>query len=67
MSDTIIIQKGNRRAEIDGLRVKLLRLRNKKKPEGIWPEVQVPDAVSRLYAAQAWAMKGFIDKELLKH
>lgn len=67
MTDKIIIQQGNRRAEIDGAYVKLLRLRNKRKPEGVWPEVCVPDKTGRLYAAHAWALKGCIDDEVLKH
>lgn len=57
----IIITCGSRRAEIDGQRVRLLKLHNKKKPTGVWPETVVPDAVARLYAAQAWAIKGYIE------
>lgn len=67
MVETLIIQQGMRRAEINGQRVSLLKLHNKKKPTGVWPETSVPDAVARLYAAQAWVIKGYIDLPEIPH
>lgn len=57
----LVITKGTRRAVVSGKRVSLLKLHNKKKPTGVWPETPIADPVARLYAAQAWVIHGFID------
>lgn len=57
----LIIQQGHRRAVITGQRVSLLKLHNRKKPTGVWPETVIADPVQRVGAAFAWAYKGFID------
>jgi hypothetical protein len=60
-TEPLIIQQGSRRAVVDGERVYLLKLHNKKKPTGVWPETPVVDETARLLAAHMWVMKGFID------
>lgn len=59
----IVITCGNRRSVIEGQHVSLERLRNRKKPMGVWPPTPVPDKATRLYVAQAWALKGIIDDD----
>ena len=63
----IIITCKNRRSIIDGERVILLRLRNKQKPTGIWPEQSVADPVKRMYVAHAWAIKAIIDDDFVNN
>lgn len=65
MNTPIVITCGKRRAEIDGMRVRLLRLRNKQKPAGVWKETPVTDPVKRMYVAHAWAIKGILDDDFV--
>lgn len=65
MIEPIIIQKGNRRAVINGNSVSLLRLRNKQTPTGVWKDTPVADPVKRMYVAHAWALKGVLDDDFV--
>lgn len=65
MTPPITITCGNRQSIINGTRVSLLKLRNKKRAEGVWPETMVADPVARMYAAWSWAMKGIIDDDFV--
>jgi hypothetical protein len=61
MTTPLIIQQGTRKAVIDGNRVALLKLHNKRKPTGVWPETAVPSDEIGFHAAVTWVVKGFID------
>lgn len=57
----LIIQHGNRKAIVEGRCVRLLKMKNKRKDEGVWPETEVADGVARMHAAFLWTMRGQID------
>lgn len=61
MNEPVIITRGKRRAVVHPDRVSLLKLGNKKKPQGVWPETKVHDELEGLHAGLMWCMKGFID------
>lgn len=55
------ITNGKRKAIIRGNRVALLKLQNKRRDTGVWPETELPGRFEALHAALMWCENGFIE------